>query len=364
VFTVRAAGGGEAAREELVAVAASLKDVAARAGVSVKTVSNVVNDYPFVTPETRAKVQRVIEELGYRPNLSARQLRAGRTGLIALAVPEIKLPYFAELADQVVTQAKPHGWTVLIEQTRGERDAERVVAEGITSHLVDGLIVSLLALTARDIERRRDRTPLVLLGERLTEAPIDHVSIDNVAAARLATEHLIGLGRRRIAAIGAQPHVRSGTASFRLQGYREALRQAGLRYDRTLVAPAARYHRLDGAEAMARLLDAAAPPDAVFCFNDTLALGALRALLARGVRVPEDVAVVGFDDIEEARFATPSLTTIAPDKRGIAELALGLLDTRIGARGAAGPQVAEAGFTLQIRESTTGPTPNPDTPTT
>ncbi|HEY3629801.1 MAG TPA: LacI family DNA-binding transcriptional regulator [Jatrophihabitantaceae bacterium] len=331
---------------------ASLKDVALLAGVSMKTVSNVVNDYPFVTPETRAKVQRAIETLDYRPNLSARMLRGGRTGLVALAVPEIGAPYFAELAEVIVQQAKTHGWTVLIDQTLGDRDTERLVAEGIKSHLVDGLIVSPLTLTAEDIEQRRVTTPLVLLGERLTAAPVDHVTIDNVAGARAATEHLITLGRSRIAAIGNQPG-QPGTAALRLKGYRQALRRAGLPYEKGLVAPAANYHRRDGAAAMLDLLLLEDEPDAVFCFNDTLALGAIRTLLSSGRRVPDDVAVIGWDDIDEGGFSTPSLSTIAPNKDQIAELALGLLGRRIADSGAE-PREAVADFSLIARESTAG----------
>lgn len=329
----------------------SLKDVALLAGVSMKTVSNVVNDYPFVTPETRAKVQRAIEALDYRPNLSARLLRGGRTGLVALAVPEIGAPYFAELAEIVVQQAKNYGWTVLIDQTFGDRETERLVAEGIKSHLVDGLIVSPLTLTAEDIEQRRVTTPLVLLGERLTSAPVDHVTIDNVAGARAATEHLIGLGRNRIAAIGSQPGL-PGTAALRLKGYRQALRRAGLPYDKGLVAPAANYHRLDGSTAMRELLLLEDEPDAVFCFNDTLALGAIRTLLSSGRRIPDDIAVIGWDDIDESAFSTPSLSTIAPNKAQIAELALELLNRRI-ADSTAEPQEAVADFNLVVRESTT-----------
>jgi DNA-binding LacI/PurR family transcriptional regulator len=341
-------------------VAASLKDVAGRAGVSIKTVSNVVNGHPSVRPETRARVQRALDELGYRPNLSARQLRGGRTGLIALAVPEISLPYFAELAELIVAQATVRGWTVLIEATHGERGAERNAVQGIRSHLVDGMILSPLGLRGGDVEQRRETTPLVLLGERLTDLAVDHVMIDNEAAARAVTSHLAaGLGRRRVAAIGAQPHIKEGTATPRLRGYREALARAGLPYDHELVVPVERYHRADGAAAMARLLDAPSPPDAVFCFNDTLALGALRMLLQRGARVPGDIALAGFDDIEDARFCTPSLTTIAPDKQRIAELAIALLDTRIGeARLGTGqptaPKTAFTDFSLLIRESTIG----------
>jgi DNA-binding LacI/PurR family transcriptional regulator len=335
-------------------VGASIKDVARHAGVSVKTVSNVINDFPFVSAATRAKVQQSLEELDYRPNLSARLLRGGRTGVVALAVPEISSPYFAELAAQFVQHAKSHSWTVLIDETQGARDSERVVLDGIKSHLVDGLIVSPLALTAGDINARRDRTPLVLLGERLAHAPVDHVSIDNVDGARAATAHLLAIGRRRIAAIGSQPHVSGGTAALRLEGYRAALRSAGVAFDKSLVMPAPSYHRTDGYAAMSALLDLPSPPDAVFCFNDLMAIGALRALHERGVPVPRAVAVIGFDGIEEGDFHTPSLSTIRPDRGEIARLALGLLDRRITSGADASAQEAYAGFELLVRESSAG----------
>jgi DNA-binding LacI/PurR family transcriptional regulator len=338
-------------------MAASIKDVAERAGVSIKTVSNVVNGYRFVAPLTRKKVQTALDELDYRPNLSARRLRGGRTGLITLAVPEIRVPYFAELAAQFVQLAKEHGWTVLIDETQGSLDSERLVIEGIQSHLIDGLIVSPLALTAKDIQGRRDHTPLVLLGERLTHAPVDHVSIDNVASARAAVTHLASLGRSRIAAIGSQPHISGGTAALRLKGYRQALRRARLPYDPALVVPAAQFHRADGANAMQTLLDLEDPPDAVFCFNDLMALGAMRTLLARGYRIPQDVAIIGFDDIEEGQFSTPTLSTVAPDKEQIARLALRLLQLRIGDGDAAQPQEENSDFRLVIRESTVTPAP-------
>lgn len=333
---------------------ASIRDVAERAGVSVKTVSNVVNGYQFVTPLTRAKVQKALDELDYRPNLSARLLRGGRTGLIALAVPEIRMPYFAELATHVVRLAKQYGWTVLIDETQGSFDNERLVSEGIKSHLVDGLIVSPLSLRAKDIENRRDRTPLVLLGERLVHAPVDHVSIDNVAGAAAAVAHLAESGRTRIAAIGSQPNISGGTAALRLKGYRQALRRARLPYDPALVVAAPHYDRADGAAGMAALLDLDHPPDAVFCFNDLMALGAIHTLHARGLRAPETIAIIGFDDIEEARYSTPTLSTVAPDKEQIARLALRLLELRIQYGDAALPQEGHADFQLAIRESSAG----------
>ncbi|WP_328342647.1 LacI family DNA-binding transcriptional regulator [Micromonospora sp. NBC_00421] len=328
-----------------------LKDVAERAGVSVKTVSNVVNGYQHVRPDTRARVEAAIAELRYRPNLSARNLRKGRTGVIALAVPELDIPYFAELARHVVAAAVDHGWTVLIDQTGGGPEQERAAAIGIGDHMIDGLIFSPLSLNADDLAGL-DGMPMVLLGERVDHGPADHVVIDNVTAAREMTAHLIGLGRRRIAAIGSQRTPEGASARLRLAGYTAALTEAGLGYDESLVAPAPAWHRADGAAAMRHLLASGARPDAVFCFNDTLALGALRALHEAGLRVPADVAVAGFDDIEDGRFSVPTLTTVAPDKERIARLAVDLLAGRLDGDRDAPPRELTAPHRLTPREST------------
>ena len=306
----------------------SLKDVAQHAGVSIKTVSNVVNDYPFVSAPTRERVQAAIRELGYRPNLSARSLRTGRSGLVALAVPELRTPYFAELADALVHQAGLRGWTVMIEQTDGQRDREVDVLIGHRHQTVDGVILSPLGLTATDLRKSRPTVPVVLLGERIYKGPVDHVSIDNEAAARQAVEHLLATGRRAIAAIGAQPK-NHGTARRRLDGYLAALTDAGRPARPAHIKSVPEFSRAAGAEAMGKLLAEDPRPDAVFCFSDLLAIGALHQLHARGIRVPEDIAIIGFDDIDDAAYCTPSLSTIAPDKVELAEAAIRLLHSRI-----------------------------------
>ncbi|GIJ60155.1 LacI family transcriptional regulator [Virgisporangium aurantiacum] len=329
-----------------------LKDVAERAGVSVKTVSNVVNGYEHVRPDTRARVLEAISALDYRPNISARNLRRGRTGIIALAVPELDIPYFAELARHVVTAAARHDWTVLIDQTNGDREQERLVAGGIRDHLIDGLIFSPLALTGADLSPSAEAPPMVLLGERVDHGPADHVAIDNVAAARDATAHLITLGRRRIAAVGAQHTAEAATARLRLAGWSAALTAAGLPADPALVAPAPSWHRADGATAVRDLLVGGRRPDAILCFNDTLALGAIRALHDAGLRVPDDVAVAGFDDIEDGRYSIPTLTTVAPDKADLARVAVDLLAARVAGGDTGPPQEQTVPHRLIVREST------------
>ncbi|MEV6706288.1 LacI family DNA-binding transcriptional regulator [Micromonospora wenchangensis] len=328
-----------------------LKDVAERAGVSVKTVSNVVNGYQHVRPDTRARVEAAIAELRYRPNLSARNLRKGRTGVIALAVPELDVPYFAELARHVVAAAADHGWTVLIDQTGGGREREKVAAAGIGDHMIDGLIFSPLSLSADDLVGLE--LPMVLLGERTDHGRADHVMIDNVTAAREMTAHLIGTGRRRVAAVGAQHTPEGAGARLRLAGYTAALADANIGYDERLVAATPAWQRADGAAALRHLLASGARPDAVFCFSDTLALGALRALHEAGLRVPADVAVAGFDDIEDGRFSVPTLTTVSPDKERIARLAVDLLAGRLAGERDAPAREVTAPHRLAFRESTT-----------
>lgn len=326
-------------------------DVARRAGVSPRTVSNVVNEFPLVSDELRQRVLHAIEELGYQPNLVARNLRRGRSGMIGLAVPELSVPYFSELAGLVIAEARRHSYTVVVEQTDGDPGREQqLLQQNARGHLFDGLIFSPLGLGETDLRRHAGDTPTVLLGEHIEDGPFDHVGLDNVAAARDATAHLIALGRQRIAAIGDQSRARGGTGQLRSAGYREALRAGGLRYQPSLVVPASSFHRGSGAEAMARLLDQATVPDAVFCYNDLLAIGAMQAVLQRGLRIPDDIAIVGFDDIEEARYAFPALTTIAPDKGALARRAVAQLFTRLNDQGAP-PASHQVGYSLKVRGS-------------
>jgi DNA-binding LacI/PurR family transcriptional regulator len=306
-----------------------LQDVAEHAGVSVRTVSNVVNGFRYVAPTTRARVQASIDSLGYRPNLAARTLRRGRTGLLALVVPEIDSPYFSDLAARTVRTAEAAGWTVLIDQTDGDVDRERRLLHGERSQLVDGVLFSPWSVPAEELATRTDTAPIVLLGEHSEPSPVDHVVIDNVEAAREAVAHLVARGRTDIAAIGVHAAPANDTARQRQVGYRRALEAAGLPLRADREAAVTSLHRPEGHRAMSELLASGSRPDAVFCFSDELALGALRAVADAGLRVPDDVALVGFDDIEDGRYAVPTLTTISPDKDAIAALALQVLRDRL-----------------------------------
>lgn len=340
---------------------ATLRDVAALAGVSVKTVSNVVNDFEFVRPSTREKVQAAIAELGYQPNLAARQLRAGRTGVIGLAVPELRFSYFAELADAVLEAARARDYVVLIEQTGGARDAEIALLTGSRTAMMDGLLFSPLGLAYDDADVLDVSYPLVLLGERIFDGPTDHVTIQNVEGAALATRHLIAGGRRRIAVLGAHEGERVGSAALRLRGYREALDAAGIPFDPALVVVREGWHRRDGAEAMQELLDRGVSFDAVFALNDELGLGALRTLAQNGTRVPHDVSVIGYDNVTESQFAMPSLSTVDPNRGRVAEIAVEALVERIAGRVPTdtGPRLFDVPASLVVRESAPAPVPLP-----
>ena len=333
-------------------MAVTLKDVADLAGVSVKTVSNVVNGYDFVREDNRARVEEALRSTGYRPNIGARNLRRGRTGFLALVVPELGIPYFGELTALIITAARAHGWNILIEQTQGIRELERSSLDQLGPHVVDGAIVSPEALEAEDLVGLSAAVPLVMLGEHTVDVSLDRVAIDNVLAARTAVEHLITLGRKRIGVIG--DNSRRGTAALRVEGYRQATRAAGLAVPPGFVVPVDNYHRRDGAEAMRTLLAVPEPPDAVFCFNDLLAVGALRAAANSGLRVPEDIAIIGFDGSDESAYSLPYLSTIAPDKTAIAEAAIDLIRRRSGPERAGPVEDIRTPFVLEARESTVG----------
>jgi LacI family transcriptional regulator, repressor for deo operon, udp, cdd, tsx, nupC, and nupG len=335
---------------------ARIQDVAQRAGVSWKTVSNVLHGRSNVRPETRARVEAAIAELNYRPNLASRQLRMGRTHLLALAVPAISDPYFGELAHAIIEGAASLGYTVLIDETHGSTEQEGVVAEGFQVRLIEGIIFSPLSMTGPQLASRRDRTPVVLLGEHVTsnDSGLDHVAIDNVASAEEATRHLIQTGRKRIAFLGHQAWRPHGTGQLRLDGYQQALRSAGLPVDRGLVLRADAFSREEGEDRLIELLPRIREVDAVVCANDLLAIGAMRALRRAKVSVPDEVAVLGWDGTPEGAYTQPTLTTVAPDKQALARTAIDTLLRRI--EGDVSPPVTHVvPHRLVVRESTGRP---------
>ncbi|MGN6501777.1 MAG: LacI family DNA-binding transcriptional regulator [Pseudolysinimonas sp.] len=306
-----------------------LKDVADLAGVSMKTVSNVVHDYEHVSPAMRDRVQAAIDELGYRPNLTARRLATGRTGMIALAIPEIDQFYFAELARHVGEEAGRRGYRVIVEQTLNDVEAERAVIRDREEGLVDGVLFQPARIDTLEIARLRPGTPLVLLGEAARPLNTDHVMIDNTRAARDGVDMLLRAGRTRIAFLATVRGDITESTHLRLLGYQEALLAAGSGVDPALVLESEGFGIEDGVAAVTRALDAGVRFDAILCRDDLFALAALRALDAAGLRVPEDVAVLGWDDTAVARWATPAISSVSPDKAALAATAFDLLIERM-----------------------------------
>lgn len=336
-------------------MSSTMHDVARLSGVSIKTVSNVINDHPHVRPDTRDRVLTAIDELGYRPNLSARGLRSGRTGVIGLAVPALRENYFAELADAIIRAADARGLGVVVEQTSGDRERELQVVSGGRLRLTDGLLFSPSALGQSDAGSLSTEFPLVLLGERIFDGPTDHVAMHNTSSSRAAVEHLLDTGRRRIAIIGAEEErgEEVSSASLRLDGYLLALECAGIEVDQRLIRASSHWNHSAGASTVRQLIDEKVAFDAVFALNDTLGLGALRALGEAGLRVPEDVAVIGFDNIDEARFSVPSMSSIDVGSEQIATTAVDLLIERIAEKAPRrAPRTVKPDFRIVRREST------------
>lgn len=332
---------------------ATLRDVAERAQVSMRTVSNVVSGYTHVSERMRTKVLAAIDELDYRPNPVARTLRTGRTGMLALVVPEIDVPYFSELARDVIDAAAEVGYRVMIDQTGHDHERERQLLTGEDrTMLFDGLLFSPLVTKSELLDMHgATRMPLILLGEHDFDGRYDHVAIDNVAAARDAVSHLIETGRTRIASIGSQPLEEYATPLQRSAGYEAALADAGLELRPEYVVTAAHYSRADGYSAGRALLALDPRPDAIFCFSDLLAFGAMRAVFDAGLRVPEDVAVIGIDDVDEGRYSRPSLSTISLDTQFIARESVRRIIDRIEDPTLPATEIV-APHRLVVREST------------
>ncbi len=327
-----------------------MADVARLAGVSKKTVSNYFNGYRYLREETKARIADAVEQLNYKLNISARNLSSGRTGTIGLAIPELAHPYFSEFAQAVVAAAQQRGVNVLVEVTGGEREHELDILSGGKGRSVDGIIFGPLALRAEDIAAATADVPIVLIGDRADARRFDFVTVDNERGAYDATAHLITNGRKRIVGLGGEDSHTPAAASLRSRGFRGALADYGITSLPELLTGPIPWTRASGAKAIEALLQSGVEFDAVFGLNDALALGAMSALQRRGVVVPDEVAVIGFDNVEESAFSSPSLTTIDSGLTWVAERSVDLLLSRIAGEGGE-PTVEIAAHCIVARAS-------------
>ncbi|WP_210508383.1 LacI family DNA-binding transcriptional regulator [Naasia sp. SYSU D00057] len=303
---------------------ASVRDVALRAGVSVGTVSNVLNRPDRVSPDAVDRVQRAIDELGYVRNDAARQLRAGRSSTIGLVVLDVSNPFFAEVARGAQEEAAGHGFTVVLGNSDENDAREDDYLDLFEKQRIHGVLISPNGDVEERLRRLRSRgTPAVLVDRRSEDASVSSVAVDDIAGGRLAVEHLVQAGRRRIAYVGGPLTIRQVTD--RLEGARLAAAAGGAALE---VVEVSSLSVLEGRRAGEHL--AARPagerPDAIFAANDLVAVGLLQALvMQRSLRVPEDVALVGYDDIDFASTAVVPLTSIRQPSRLIGETAVQIL---------------------------------------
>ena len=330
----------------------NMRDVAQLAGVSQRTVSNVVNNFPHISPTTRKAVEDAIRQLGYRPNIAAQRLRQGQTHTLALAIPNLAWPYFGELAHLIQEEARRSGYSIMVVETAGSREHEVSVLRDFRTNLIDGLILSPIELDLDGLNQLELDAPLVLLGERIQDAGIPHFSMDNVSAASEMVHHLYDQGARSFLVLGSMhTQATSSAGALRQRGIEKALAELGLdswAWRSVEVSP----WTAGGAQnALSQWLESNTLPDAIFTMNDLLGIGALRALAEANVRVPEDVLVSTWDDTVLSRFSTPTLTTITPDTHAIAREAVqGLIALIEGRGGAGGKQPHSANGKLSSEE--------------
>ena len=304
----------------------TIKDVARKAGVSPATVSIVLNKRRHVSAAVRERVLAAVAELGYRPDPVARGLRTRRTGSIGLVLSDIRNPFFGDIARGVEDRAREAGYTVILTNTDADPDTELRQVSDLVSRRIDGLILTSIRTTSRLDFYRGLAIPIVLVNRRAESLRCDFVGIDNVAAARDATLHLIQHGRRRIARIRGTAG--STASEERLVGYRLALQEAGLPFVESLVVSGDLGYQ-SGYEAGLELGRRRPMPDAVLAANDVMAIGAMEALRSLGVVVGEEVALMGVDDIWVRSLPVVSLSTVRQPRYQMAVKGVELLLARI-----------------------------------
>lgn len=304
---------------------ATIKDVARLAGVSFTTVSHVLNETRPVSPEARQRVLSAVEELAYVPSALARSLKSKVTGSIGLIIPNNTNPYFSELARGIEDFCYGAGYSVILCNSDDDADKQNDYLQVLLTKRCDGLIIATLTQADHALLGRL-KVPAVLLDRAPKELQIDLVSTDNVQGGRLAAQHLLALRRRRLACIAGPRGL--ALSDERVGGFRDSIEQQGGK-----LAPSAVLHAdftsTGGYRAAMQLLQAQPAPDAIFCCNDLMAIGVLRAAGELGIAVPEALSVVGFDDIELAQFVHPPLTTVAQNTRQLGNLTAQCLLERI-----------------------------------
>lgn len=298
----------------------SIKDIARAAGVSHSTVSRALQGSSQVSAATAARIRKIADEAGYRPSAAARSLVVGRSNTIGVVVTNIADPFVAGVVSGIEDMAEQHGYSVFLANSHADPQRELRVVRSFEERRVDGIIVTSSRVGALYVPvMERLRVPVVLLNNQHPSEFVHSVLIDNLGASYEATRHLVELGHCRIAYIGDRSGHQSDTE--RLAGYRRALEEAAIKVEPAL-AVAGDGAPEGGEDAMAQLLSLPERPTAVFCYNDMTALGAMRRIRASGLRIPQDVSVVGFDDLYLSQYLEPPLTTVRQPMRQMGRMAM------------------------------------------
>jgi DNA-binding LacI/PurR family transcriptional regulator len=288
--------------------------------VSHPTVSRALQNSPLVNAETAAKIRKIAEEAGYRASAVARGLVTRRTRTIGLVVTTVDDPFAGEVTCGIEQAANDLGYAVFLASSNADPERERKVVQAFAERRVDGIIVTSSRVGAEYLPMLAElNVPMVLVNDQYPGEFVHSVMITNQEGSRAAAEHLIGHGHRRIAYVGDRRGYQSNTE--RLAGYRQALAAAGIEFAAELAVEGDGRPEA-GIEAMNRLLSLAKPPTAVCCYNDMTALGTMRAIRARGLRVPDDLSVTGFDDLFFAAYLEPPLTTVRQPMQRMGEMAM------------------------------------------
>jgi len=331
----------------------TIHDIADEAGVSAATVSRVLNGRDHVAPETRERVTRIVRDRGYMANRSARSLQYGRTGLVGLLVPLVRPVYFSSIVAGAAEALFEHDLRAVLSPTEHKHDREVTLLDRLMHGMADGALVVLPEETSEELERLLDTNyRFVVIDPRLPlDARIPAVSSAHTSGAGEAVRHLLDLGHRRIAAItGPRDWV---ATEERRRGYHAALAALGILPDPSLEIEAD-FEIAGGVRAARELLERPDRPTAVFAFSDKLAIGTMHAARARGLQVPDDLSVVGFDDTEYASLVTPELTTVRQPLAEMGRTAVNLLSRLLDGQRVETLHV-ELGTRLVVRGSTAPP---------
>ena len=341
-----------------------MKDIAADLGLSVVTISKVLRDHPDIGEETRERVLKRVKELNYRPNINARSLVTGRSYLIGLVVPDLLHPFFAEIAKALARTVRARGYSLIIASSEEDPEIEESEIEHMLSRQLDGIVVA--ACTASDwlVPRFTEQNqPFLLLDREFDGMANNFVGLDDVAAGILATRHLVERGCKRIAHIRGR---QNSTGARRAEGYRKALKQVKMQVPDTYTVSREQVDtesKREGREAMRRLLALKPRPDGVFCYNDPMAIGALEALVEAGVRVPEQIAIIGCGNLHYDDALRIPLSSIDQQSGRTGEQAGELILALIESSGGGDPKRILLKPKLVVRASTAGAAPGVGKPT-